>query len=74
MNILFAENSKRNVVKLKQETVKDLALQEIVDNIANGESERLIIRDIFTKIPTDLEDIRFMIIIPSPAYCLSGNR
>ncbi len=59
MNILFAENSKRNVVKLKQETVKDLALQEIVDNIANGESERLIIRDIFTKIPTDLEDIRF---------------
>ena len=59
MDILFAEESKRNVTVLKPETVKDLAIQEIVDNIVLAESEMLIIRDIFTKIPTDMKDIRF---------------
>ena len=59
MDILFAEGSKRNVTVLKPETVKDLAIQEIIDNIVLAESEMLIIRDIFTKIPTDIRDIRF---------------
>ncbi len=59
MDILFAENSKRDVIKLKEETIKDLALQEVIDNISGNESEKMIIKDIFTKIPTDLEDIRY---------------
>lgn len=59
MNILFAENSKKNVVCLKQETIKDLALWEVVDNIVSGERDKLIIRDIFSKLLQDAEDIRF---------------
>ena len=59
MDILFAENSERKTVELKPETVKDLAIQEIVDSIAENETEMLIVRDIFTHIPTDTRDIRF---------------
>ena len=59
MDILFAENSKRNVIELKPETVKDMALQEIIDNIATKEDNMIIIRDILTKLPTDLRDIHF---------------
>ena len=33
----FAENSKRQVTELKPETVKDLALMEIVESVADGE-------------------------------------
>ena len=43
MNILFAENSLQKVVELKPETIKDLALWEIVDHIAGNESEKRII-------------------------------
>jgi len=59
MDILFVENSAKSVVELSSETVKDLALEEIVDFMARGESEKKIIRSIFTKIPTNLEDIRY---------------
>ncbi|MBR4085010.1 MAG: hypothetical protein IKK33_12095 [Lachnospiraceae bacterium] len=59
MDILFVENSTKSVVELNLETVKDLALEEIVDFVARGESEKKIIRGIFTKIPSDLEDIRY---------------
>lgn len=59
MNILFAENSARNVTELKPETIKDLALGEIVDHVARKETEKKIISEIFRKIPADMEDIRF---------------
>ena len=59
MDIMFAKNSKKNVAQLKKETIKDLALWEIVDGVTADESERLILKDIFGKIPTDLEDIRY---------------
>ena len=59
MDILFAENSKKDVVELKSETVKDLALNEIIGSIAKNEGENYILRDIFTHIPTDTEDIRY---------------
>ena len=59
MDILFAENSKRQVTELKPETVKDLALMEIVESVADGENEIAIIRDIFTRVPVDIEDSRF---------------
>lgn len=59
MNILFAENSQQNVVELKPDTVKDLALDEIVESIARGDIEKRIIGDIFKKLPLDCEDIRY---------------
>ncbi len=59
MNILYAENSKQNVVELKPETVKDLALEEIVESIAKGDIEKRIIGAIFKKLPVDCEDIRY---------------
>ncbi len=59
MDILFAKNSKKNVTNLKKETIKDLALWEMIDNITTDESEKLILKDIFGKIPTDVEDIRY---------------
>lgn len=59
MNILFAENSEQNVVELRMETVKDLALDEIIDSIARGENEKKIIREIFRKLPTDTKDMEY---------------
>ena len=59
MDILFAENSKRKTVELKPETVKDLALQDLLDNISDTESEMIILRDIFTHIPIDTNDTRY---------------
>ena len=59
MDILFREGSKKNTVRLRQETIKDLALQEILDNITETESEMLIVKDIITNVPGDIEDIRY---------------
>lgn len=59
MNILFDDKSLRKFVLLGQDTIKDLALWEIVDSIARGEAEKRILRDIFTKLPEDINDIRF---------------
>lgn len=59
MNILFTEHSQQKTVELRAETVKDLALEEIVDCIARGDSEKRIIGDIFRKLPVDLEDIQY---------------
>lgn len=59
MNILFAEKSLRNVIELKPDTIKDLALEEIVEHIARGENEKRIIEEIFRKLPTDINDIKY---------------
>lgn len=59
MDILFAPGSKKKTIELKQETVKDLGLSDIIDNITESEKERNIVRDIMSKIPVDLSDIRY---------------
>ena len=59
MDILFAENSEKKVVQLRQETIKDLALNEIIESVAVNEKDRPIIRSIFTSIPSDIKDICF---------------
>ncbi|MBO4309470.1 MAG: hypothetical protein J5856_00215 [Lachnospiraceae bacterium] len=59
MDILFAENSDKKTVQLKPETLKDLGLNEIIENITEGEKEMLIVKDVITKIPSDIRDIRF---------------
>ncbi len=56
MDLLFCENSTREVISLKPETVKDLALSEIVEGIGAGEKNKLILQNIFTKIPKDPAD------------------
>ena len=59
MDILFAPGSSKNTNTLKDETLKDLGLNEILENITEGEKELKIVKDIITKVPTDLSDIRF---------------
>ena len=54
MDILFAENSKREVTELGSYAVKDLALQEIVEALSGKERDIIIIREILSKIPKDI--------------------
>jgi DNA mismatch repair ATPase MutS len=59
MDILFAQGSEKETVELKKETVKDLGLSEVLQNITDGERELKIVSDIMTNIPSDVKDIRF---------------
>ncbi|MBO4336865.1 MAG: hypothetical protein J5842_02170 [Lachnospiraceae bacterium] len=59
MNLLFREDSKKEVVTLKPEAVKDLALMEIVESAGDSEKSRLILKSIFTKLPSDIDDISY---------------
>jgi len=59
MDILFAENSKREVTELGSYAVKDLALQEIVEALSGKERDIIIIREILSKIPKDIKDSQF---------------
>ncbi len=59
MDILFCEGSKRKTTALRPETVKDLALNEIIESIAVSEKDTAIIKNIFTRIPEDPADIRY---------------
>ena len=59
MDILFAKGSKKEITKLKPETLKDLGLLEVIENITENEKEMIIVKDILTEIPTDLSDIKY---------------
>ncbi len=59
MDILFCEGSKKEVFTLTDEVVKDLALDEIVNDIAVREEERLIIKKVLSEIPQDMADIEY---------------
>ena len=59
MDILFCEGSKRKTTTLRAEAVKDLALEEIIESIASNEKNNAIIKNIFTRIPEDISDIRY---------------
>ena len=59
MDILFAEGSKRETVELKKETVKDLGLAGVIDDITKDDKQKKIVTDILTKVPQDLNDIKF---------------
>lgn len=59
MDILFAENSEKKTVALTPDTIKDLALWEIIEHISPIEKEQNILKNIFTHLPCDPEDIRF---------------
>ena len=59
MNLLFRENSKKEVTTLRPETIKDLALSEIIDGVGANEQNRLILKNIFTNLPKDINDTAY---------------
>ncbi|MBP5654858.1 MAG: hypothetical protein J6X33_05035 [Clostridiales bacterium] len=59
MDILFAQGSRKETVELKKETVKDLGLAGVIDDISRDDKEKKIVTDILTKVPQDLNDIKF---------------
>lgn len=59
MNILFAEGSKCKCTQLPDETVKDLALDDIIVRIALGVYDKATLRAIMTQLPDDPEDIKY---------------
>lgn len=59
MDILFKEGSERKVKKLPEETLKDLAVSELIRSIGTNQDEKTVLNEIFSQIPLDPEDIRF---------------
>ena len=59
MDILFAEGSDKKCVQLLDETMKDLALDELVTRLTTVPEEKSILRAIMSRIPQNPEDIRY---------------
>ena len=53
MDVLFAEKSKREVTQLNEDTIKDLAIYDIADNIADNETIKHTTAPIIVYSPTD---------------------
>ena len=59
MDILFAKDSSKRTVKLSENTIKDIALTELIDHLGGDHDERAYIRKIATEIPLDPSDMIF---------------
>ena len=59
MDILFCENSDKATVSLTEETVKDLAVQEVIEAATIKEEEQQIIKKILCMLPQNIEDIKY---------------
>lgn len=59
MNILYREGSEKKNVVLSEETVKDIALDEIIGYMSSYREERDILKRIMTAIPSDPSDMIF---------------
>ena len=59
MDVLFAENSLRKTTRLPEETIKDIALCEVIDRLSSDQDERKALRKIMTEIPCDPADMVF---------------
>ena len=59
MNILYKEGSDRKSVTLSEETIKDIALDELIGYMSSYQEERDILRKIMTVIPSDPSDMLF---------------
>ena len=59
MDILFAPDSEKKTNKLKPETIKDLGLLEVIENITSNAREKNIVSDILINVPTELSDIKY---------------
>ena len=59
MDVLFSQGSAKKTIELPQETIKDLALEDIVAHACSMKEDREIVMKIFSQIPAEPDDIRF---------------
>ena len=59
MDILFREGSAKKINELPKETVKDLAIDEIIDYMTDVSEDAKILKHIITRLPADLSDMRY---------------
>ncbi len=59
MDVLFAKGSERKTFALSEETVKDIALCEVIDHLGGDSDERKFLKQIMTEIPQDPSDMLF---------------
>ena len=59
MDILYAEGSDRKYVQLPEETLKDLAIDEIVHHFSTIQEEKSILKNVMGQLPENTEDILF---------------
>lgn len=57
MNILYKTGGEGRFTELSDETVKDIALHEVIEYMTGDQDERRILRDIMVKIPADPADM-----------------
>ena len=59
MDVLFAKASSKKTVALSVNTIKDIALYELIDHMGGDPDERTIIKKIMSQIPLDPNDMIF---------------
>ena len=59
MDILFSEGSQKQTTQLSEETIKDIALYEIINQMSTDALELKILQKIMTAIPCDWADMMF---------------
>lgn len=59
MDVLFTKDSAKKTITLPEETVKDIALCEVIDHLGGDPEERRFIGKIMTDIPCDPADMVF---------------
>ena len=59
MDVLFAKESSKQTIELSANTIKDIALNELIDHLGGDPDEKVIIKKIMSQIPTDPNDMFF---------------
>ena len=59
MDLLFREESDKKAVKLSEETIKDVALCEVIDFMSMDTERRKLLKDLMASVPCDPQDIIF---------------
>ena len=58
-DILYRTDSADRFRELPGETFKDIALSEVIGFMASDQEDQGILKDIMTKIPTDISDMKY---------------
>ena len=59
MDVLFAKDSSKKTVELSVNTIKDIALDELIDHMGGDADERAVIKKIMSQVPSDPQDMIF---------------
>ena len=59
MDILFRQSSSKQTTSLSEETIKDIALYEVIDHLGGDQDEKKSLKKIMSEIPADPEDMRY---------------